>query len=82
MTFVANAYYYCWERFLRYERVLLISSIPLAQQKRVRGAPFSKFLSLPFFLASSLLSSLELSDTEVVEPQMRARLGTAESYRC
>ena len=33
-----------------------------------------------FFFSSLLLSSLELSDTKVYEPQMRARLGTAAHF--
>ena len=43
------------------------------------GTPFR--FRLPIFSSSLLLSSLELSDTKVYEPQTRALLGTG-SYFC
>jgi len=45
------------------------------EEDAVASAPRGRAISL----LSSLLSSLELSDTNVDEPQIRALLGTAQS---
>jgi len=44
---------------------------------QVASPPFRGRLIRAFFSSSLLLSSLELSDTKVYEPYIRARLGTA-----
>ena len=59
-------------------------SILVYEDKSSSAAPgkasLGEALNLLFFFSSSLLSSLESSDTKVYEPKKRARLGTAAHF--
>ena len=54
----------------------------LASVRQAQDEEASRLLVqvLTFFFSSLLLSSLELSDTKVYEPYIRARLGTAAHF--
>jgi len=66
-----------WGGAVSYERDTLVDAPP---RLHLRPAPGRDPIMTASFSPSSLLYSLELSDTKIYEPQIRAFLGTASHF--